>query len=65
FLPSYNFTGFLIEDGSVGLGSAETLGNLRLFADGSMLAAGLGDDGLTSAPMLWRDTDTRRSITSN
>jgi hypothetical protein len=65
FMPSYNFTGFMIEDGSVGLGSSESLANLRLFPDGSMLAAGVGADGLSSSPMLWRDTDPRRSTPGN
>ncbi|MFT4647149.1 MAG: hypothetical protein ACI87O_003059 [Planctomycetota bacterium] len=65
FLPSYNFTGFMIEDGSVGLGSSEVLSNMRLFPDGSMLAAGTGSDGLLTAPMLWLDTDPVRSTPGN
>ncbi|MDF1836494.1 MAG: hypothetical protein P1V35_01380, partial [Planctomycetota bacterium] len=65
FQPAYNFTGFMIEDGSVGSASSESMEGLRLFPDGSLLGAGTGTDGSKTAPVLWRDTDPLRTTLGN
>lgn len=65
FMPSYNFTGFLIEDGSLGTGSSETMAGIRLFPDGTSLTAGTGTLGMDRAPVLWKDNDPLRAVPGN
>lgn len=66
FDPNYNFTGFLIEDGSVAQGCDDFLNDLRYLSDGRIVLAGSGkaDGAEDSHAVLWVDSDPIRLITT-
>ena len=64
FNVTYNFTGFLVEDGSVAQGCDDLLGGMRFLSDGRVLFAGGGvpEPPADPAAVLWIDSDPIRSV---
>lgn len=64
FASDYNFTGFLIEDGSVGQGCHDRLGDLRYLPTGELILIGSGKalGASDSNGVIWVDRDPNRPL---